>query len=46
MTNLLLTPFEQPPVSKIQPEHGVPAVTTALNDCRENVERGVAQGAP
>ncbi len=46
MTNPLLTPFELPPFSKIQPEHVVPAVTKALNDCRENVERVVAQGAP
>lgn len=45
MTNPLLTPFELPPFSKIQPEHVVPAVTKALNDCRENVERVVAQGA-
>ena len=46
MTNPLLTPFELPPFSKILPEHVVPAVTKALNDCRENVERIVAQGAP
>ena len=46
MTNPLLTPFELPPFSKILPEHVVPAVTKALNDCRENVERVVAQGAP
>lgn len=46
MTNPLLTPFSLPPFSKIQPEHVVPAVTKALNDCRENVERVVAQGAP
>ncbi|MGT8873226.1 hypothetical protein ACVV4A_26075 [Escherichia coli] len=38
--------FELPPFSKILPEHVVPAVTKALNDCRENVERVVAQGAP
>lgn len=44
MTNPLLTPFELPPFSKILPEHVVPAVTKALNDCRENVERVVAQG--
>ena len=43
MTNPLLTPFELPPFSKILPEHVVPAVTKALNDCRENVERVVAQ---
>ncbi len=46
MTNPLLTPFELPPFSKILPEHVVPAVTKALNDCRENVERVVAQRAP
>lgn len=38
--------LELPPFSKILPEHVVPAVTKALNDCRENVERVVAQGAP
>ncbi|MGQ7110939.1 hypothetical protein ACUOFC_19205, partial [Escherichia sp. TWPC-MK] len=42
----VVTPFELPPFSKILPEHVVPAVTKALNDCRENVERVVAQGAP
>ena len=44
MTNPLLTPFELPPFSKILPEHVVPAVTKALNDCRENVERAVHLG--
>src|SRR5699024_12821443 len=46
MTNPLLTPFELPPFSKILPEHVVPAVTKALNDCREHVERVVAQESP
>ena len=45
MTNPLLT-LRTAAVFKIQPEHVVPAVTMALNDCRENVERVVAQGAP
>ncbi len=36
MTNPLLTPFELPPFSKILPEHVVPAVTKALNDCRRD----------
>ena len=46
MTNPLLTPFSLPPFSAIKPEHVVPAVTEALNDCRAAVERVVAQGAP
>ena len=46
MTNPLLTPFDLPPFSQIKPEHVVPAVTKALEDCREAVERVVAQGAP
>ena len=45
MTNPLLTPFDLPPFSKIQPEHVVPAVTKALDDCRAAVESAVAQGA-
>ncbi len=46
MTNPLLTPLNCLRFLKILPEHVVPAVTKALNDCRENVERVVAQGAP
>lgn len=46
MTNPLLTPFVLPPFSKILPEHVVPAVTKALDDCRSAVERVVAQGGP
>lgn len=46
MTNPLLTPFLLPPFSAIQPEHVVPAVTKALDDCRAAVESAVAQGAP
>ncbi len=46
MTNPLTVPFSLPPFSKIQPEHVVPAVTEALNACREKVESVVAQGAP
>ncbi|BDH44187.1 oligopeptidase A [Salmonella enterica subsp. enterica serovar Choleraesuis] len=46
MTNPLLTPFSLPPFSAIQPEHVVPAVTKALDACRAEVERVVAQGAP
>ena len=46
MTNPLLTPFTLPPFSAIKPEHVVPAVTEALNDCRATVEKVVAQGAP
>lgn len=46
MTNPLLTPFSLPPFSKIRPEHVVPAVTQALDNCRAAVESVVAQGAP
>ncbi len=46
MTNPLTVPFSLPPFSKIQSEHVVPAVTQALNACREKVESVVAQGAP
>jgi len=46
MTNPLLTPFSLPPFSKIQPEHVVPAVTKALDDCRTAVESVVAKGGP
>ena len=46
MTNPLLSSFTLPPFSAIQPEHVVPAVTQALNDCRAAVEKVVAKGAP
>lgn len=46
MTNPLLTPFSLPPFSAIKPEHVVPAVTKALEDCRAAVESAVAHGAP
>ncbi|MDU3154296.1 oligopeptidase A [Hafnia alvei] len=46
MTNPLLTPFDLPPFSKIKPEDIVPAVKSALADCRAEVERVVAQEAP
>ena len=46
MTNPLLTPFDLPPFSKIKPEGIVPAVKSALADCRAEVERVVAQDAP
>ncbi|WP_075182521.1 oligopeptidase A [Pantoea sp. 1.19] len=46
MTNPLLSDFSLPPFSAIQPEHVVPAVTSALADCRQTVEAVVAQGAP
>ena len=45
MTNPLLTPFSLPPFSAIKPEHVVPAVTKALEDCRAAVESAVAHGA-
>lgn len=46
MTNALLTPFALPPFSAIRPEDIVPAVTSALADCRAAVERVVAQPGP
>lgn len=46
MTNPLLTSFTLPPFSAIKPEHVVPAVTHALENCRAAVEAAVAQGAP
>lgn len=46
MTNPLLTSFTLPPFSAIKPEHVVPAVTKALEDCRAAVETAVAKGAP
>lgn len=46
MTNPLLTPFSLPPFSAIKPEHVVPAVTAALDECRATVERVVAQPGP
>ncbi|MCX8959465.1 oligopeptidase A [Erwinia psidii] len=46
MTNPLLTSFTLPPFSAIKPEHVVPAVTSALENCRAAVEAAVAQGAP
>ncbi|MGK8675272.1 oligopeptidase A [Serratia marcescens] len=46
MTNPLLTPFSLPPFSAIRPEYIVPAVQSALADCRAAVERVVAQPGP
>lgn len=46
MTNPLLTPFSLPPFSAIRPEAIVPAVQSALADCRAAVERVVAQPGP
>ena len=46
MTNPLLSSFTLPPFSAIKPEHVVPAVQAALEDCRAAVEKTVAQGAP
>ncbi|HGM6989008.1 oligopeptidase A [Serratia marcescens] len=46
MTNPLLTPFSLPPFSAIRPEDIVPAVQSALVDCRAAVERVVAQPGP
>lgn len=46
MTNPLLTPFSLPPFSAIRPEDIVPAVQSALADCRAAVERVVALPGP
>ncbi|EKN4696823.1 oligopeptidase A [Yersinia ruckeri] len=46
MTNPLLTPFSLPPFSAIRPEDIVPAVQSALDKCRQSVERVVAQAGP
>ncbi|MGC2911062.1 oligopeptidase A [Serratia marcescens] len=46
MTNPLLTPFSLPPFSAIRPEDIVPAVQSALADCRAAVERVAAQPGP
>ncbi|MCW6556157.1 oligopeptidase A [Yersinia ruckeri] len=46
MTNPLLTPFSLPPFSAIRPEDIVPAVQSALDECRQSVERVVAQAGP
>ena len=46
MTNPLLTPFSLPPFSAVRPEDVVPAVQSALADCRAAVERVVAQPGP
>ncbi|NDL64586.1 oligopeptidase A [Acerihabitans arboris] len=46
MTNPLLTPYSLPPFSTIRPEHIVPAVKSALDECRQAVERIVALSGP
>ncbi len=46
MTNPLLTSWALPPFSSIRPEDVVPAVKSALDDCRAAVERVVAQPGP
>ncbi|QOL12761.1 oligopeptidase A [Dickeya dianthicola] len=46
MTNPLLSSFTLPPFSQIQIEHILPAVQAALDDCRQAVERVVAQPGP
>ncbi|CAJ0992475.1 oligopeptidase A [Pantoea sp. Nvir] len=46
MTNPLLRFFTLPPFSTIQPEHVVPAVTEALNECRAAVKKVMASGPP
>ncbi|MGK2960418.1 MAG: oligopeptidase A [Candidatus Malihini olakiniferum] len=46
MTNLLLTKFTPSPLSAINVDDIIPTVQSALSDCRNMVERVVAQGAP
>lgn len=46
MTNPLLTEAPLPLFSKIQPEHVLPAVKSALEHCRQTVESVVAQTIP
>lgn len=46
MTNPLLTSFVLPPFSQIKAEHVVPAVTTALADCRKVVNELLERGGP
>ncbi|QWA11404.1 oligopeptidase A [Sodalis ligni] len=46
MTNPLLASFILPPFSAIKPEHIVPAVKSALEDCRRTVEQVVALSGP
>ncbi|AWK13603.1 oligopeptidase A [Candidatus Fukatsuia symbiotica] len=46
MTNPLLTAFSLPPFSAIRPEHIVSAVQVALKECRQSVERVLAQQEP
>ena len=46
MTNPLLTSFVLPPFSQINAEHILPAVTTALADCRRVVKELVERGGP
>jgi len=43
MTNPLLTIFSLPPFSSINPKHIVPAVQTILKECRQSVEKVLAQ---
>ncbi|MFP1872741.1 oligopeptidase A [Lonsdalea quercina] len=46
MTNPLLTPFTLPPFSQIKTDDIVPAIQSALDDCRKTVEQVVAQPGP
>ncbi|MFP1726786.1 oligopeptidase A [Lonsdalea quercina] len=46
MTNPLLTPFTLPPFSQIKTDDIVPAIQSALDDCRKTVEHVVAQPGP
>lgn len=46
MTNPLLTPFPLPPFSAIRPEDIVPAIQSALADCRAAVEHMLALPEP
>lgn len=46
MTNPLLSSFTLPPFSAIKPEHVMPAVQSALEACRDTVEKVVTSEAP
>jgi len=45
-TNPLLQDFTLPPFSAIRPEHIVPAMQSAIEACRQTVEKVVAQSGP
>lgn len=46
MQNPLLTEFDLPPFSQIKPEHVKPAVEKLVEDCKQAIEKAVAQPQP